>query len=154
MRNIIFRLHAEAMEVAGIGEFALTEHRHQITVGLSANLGNLVLNPFDAVRWEMFNSLQRLQYFDDVFKPAIQVSHAPVDMGPYRHLFGRFLIGVKVRALRLGAYSKRGSRVLGLWLLGLWLRETDRAFSFLYSHGCLLQGDFGQGAYADATGLL
>src|SRR4029077_9475768 len=119
-----FWLQTEALEVADIGQFALAEHRHQITVGLGANPGNLVLNPFDAVRWEMFNLLQRLEYFDDVFKSAVHVSNGPIDVGPYRHLFGGFLIGVKAAALGL--------------------RQVDRAFSFTYSHGCLLWvGDFG-----------
>jgi hypothetical protein len=56
------------------------------------NPGNLVLNLFDAVGWEMFDLLQRLQYFDDLFKSTVHVCNGAIDMGPYRHLFGGFLI--------------------------------------------------------------
>ena len=57
MPRIAFGFHAEALEVAGFGHFALAEHRHQIKVGLGPNPGNLVLNLFDAVGWEMFDLL-------------------------------------------------------------------------------------------------
>jgi hypothetical protein len=131
LSRIAIRLKAEAMEVVDVGQLAPVEHRHQFTVGLGTCPANQVQDLIKTTGGNVFDLLQGLQAFNHVFKPAVHISDGPVDVGAYRLRFGG-LIGW-LGDLWLLVSGTRLFRVLGLRL-----RKVDGAFTFVYSHGCLL----------------
>src|SRR5690242_14740127 len=96
---IAFWKNAQALEMRCVRPFPFIQDRYQFSVGLCANPANQVLHSAQAVTLEIVDLQQGLQPLDGFFKSAVHVSNGLVDMGPYRHLFGGFWIGVKVGAL-------------------------------------------------------
>src|SRR5689334_1269683 len=117
----VFLLHRAAQEVTSVGFLTFAEDRHQFMVGLGAKAANQIAQLFETADAEEAILPKGLQTLQGMLEPSIHVSDGPINVGfDLLELSG---VMVETRAL------------------GLWLRQVDRAFTFICSHVASYSGD-------------
>ena len=77
----VFLLQAEALEVAGVGLFALGEYHRQLMVDLGAKSANQAVHPSETAAMKEVDAVQDLQSLQDTIESAVDVRHGPIDAG-------------------------------------------------------------------------